>query len=408
MRGILTLLFVVCQIHAQSPLVIESIEVKGDRLTLPLDGVLASAGLKKGQPVTQKDIEEAARRLVDTGYLASVNFNYQTRDLKGRQSMALTFEIIEAPRDTEVLLDFPGVTQESILAKLQTAQKFLFATIPGSDAATRYAVKELEEIVGAPVDTMVESDLHTRHNTLVFHLRYTPQIESIEVSGNRTVSNATVLGTISRLGVGQPYSDRRFQRMVELDVRPTYERLGRLEVQFRWLPPIVKDNAVTARFEIDEGQLYRMGNIKMAGEAIEPDQMLLHGGFPKGIANWTEVERSARNTLEPLKALGYLSASARIVRKLRPEVGLVDLTIEVRRAQQFLFGGLRVEGLPEADRQLAQADLHLKAGEPYNDIYLKAYAKDFCTRISNKEKTITQEMNTRQGTNMIDLVWKFK
>ena len=120
---------------------IESIEVKGDRLTLPMDAVLASAGLKKGQLVTQKDIEEAARRLVDTGYLASANFNYKTSELNGRQSMALTFDISEAPRETEVLLDFPGVTQESILAKLQAAGKFLSATIPGSGRTcprTRY------------------------------------------------------------------------------------------------------------------------------------------------------------------------------------------------------------------------------------------------------------------------------
>lgn len=407
MRGLLTLFLFTLQLHAQSFL-IESIKIKSDKATIAPEAILVAAGLANGQKVTQQEIEAAARKLVDTGYLAFASFNYQTREVNGQQMAALTFEVTEAPRNTDVLLDFPGREQAELFQKLKDNHKFFTGPMPASDSATKLAVKELEELVGAPVETMLENDLQSHKNTLVFHLQYAPQIEAIEVAGNRTVSGSTVLGTITRLGVGQPYSDRRFRRLVELNVRPVYERLGRLEVQFRWLPPMIKDSAVTARFEIDEGQLYRLGNIRMAGETIEPDQMLISGQFVKGVANWEEIERSARKTLEPLRAQGYLGASVRILKNLRAEAGLVDITVEVKKSQQFIFGSLRVEGLPESDQKLAQTNLRLKVGEPYNDIYLRAYLRDYLTLISNKSKDLTQEMVARPGTSFIDLVWKFK
>ena len=395
------------QLQAQSFL-IESIQIKSQQLTLPPDAILAAAGLKKGQSATVKEVEDAARRLVDTGYISFANFSYQTKEASGVQVAALTFDVTEAARTMEVLLDFPNLDQAALFKQLAARGKFFTGTMPPSDAATQLALKEIEEVVGAPVDTTLENDLHTRKSTLVFHLRYSPQIQSIEVSGNRTVSTATVLGTITRLAVGQPYSDRRFRGLVEMNVRPVYERLGRLAVQFRWLPPVIQENAVIARFEVDEGQLYRIGSISMAGEAVDPGKMLQAGEFAKGIANWEEIERAARRTLEPLRSQGYIAASARIIRNLRPEAGLMDLTIDIKKAQQFIFGGLKIDGLPESDQLTAQKNLQLKVGEPYNEVYLREYLRDFLSIISNKNKGLTQELLTRPGTNLIDLVWKFK
>src|SRR6202021_1611766 len=133
-----------------------------------------------------------------------------------------------------------------------------------------------------------------------------------------------------------------FRRLLELNVRPLYEELGRLTVAFpRVNMTDAAEGAVTVTAAIDEGPEWRLGKVRLTGEELPLPDMHEAARFAYGApANWKQFMASVDKMERALQRDGYITVSAKAVRSFHDSTQIVDVNVEVKKGPQFVFGDL--------------------------------------------------------------------
>jgi outer membrane protein assembly factor BamA len=133
--------------------------------------------------------------------------------------------------------------------------------------------------------------------------------------------------------MGQDYTERDFQRLLDFNVRPLYEELGRLTVAF----PSVRmadsgDAAVAVTAGIDEGPVWQLGKVVLTGDALPLADMYDAARFAYGApANWKQFMASIHQMEQVLRRDGYITVSSKPLRSFHEPTLVVDVNVEVRK-----------------------------------------------------------------------------
>jgi len=233
-----------------------------------------------------------------------------------------------------------------------------------------------------------------------------PKVREVRFEGNHSLLSADAQAATAKLVLGQEYTERSFRRILVLILRPLYEEQGRLTVAF----PRIKiadhqGEEIAVNVEINEGPVWALGKVALAGDGIPADEMLKAANFAAGKpANWKQFLTCVGTMERVLKADGYLGVSSKPVRSFHEDSNAVDVTIQVRKGPQFLFGTLQLKGLTPAEERQATKLWRLETGQPFNEPYVDDYLRPMLKSLNRPVKSVSREMRLRAGTNVMDLV----
>jgi outer membrane protein insertion porin family len=389
------------------------IKVSGNA-RLPTAALIAASGLRTGQAVTRAELDGAVQKLFQTGFFASVNYRFDPMPDGSGPGYALTLQVSEEAAHKPVELDFPDVDAERLWQQLKSADPFIDRQMPDNDRASEYYKRAIEaalrnsnhaeEIVMRP-----EADMSTGRSAVAFRPAHLPRIAAMRFEGNAAITSAALEAAMAKVAMGQEYTARDFRRMLELNVRPLYEDLGRLTVAF----PSVKmvsagDAAVAVTAAIDEGPAWRLGKVVLTGDALPLAEMLDAARFAYGVpANWRQFTAGLVKMEQVLRRDGYITVSSKPMRAFQQATQVVDVNVEVRKGPQFLFGELFIEGLDELTQHRVATLWALPAGAPMNQLYIDDFVRSAWPILKGKYRTFGSELHIRPGTNVADVTLKF-
>jgi outer membrane protein insertion porin family len=399
---------------AQHPVV--EIKVAGNK-RLPAAAIIAASGLHVGRMANRADLDAAAQKLADTGFFASVSYRYDPKPAPGGGTgYALTLQISEQPALVAVQLDIPGQDTERLWPQLKAADALIDRHMPDNDRATAYYKRAIEELLrksNHPEEIVVDNEgnvITGKMVGVVFRSAHLPQVASIRFEGNSAIATGVLQGAMAKVAIGQDYTERNFRRKLELNLRPLYEELGHLTVSF----PDVKMNsagegAVVVTARIDEGPAWRLGKVVLKGNALPLADMYEAGRFDRGAAaNWKQFMKTVEDMEKVLRRDGYIKASSNPVRSFQEQTEIVDVTVEVAKGPQFLFGDLQIEGLDAATQERLSKLWKLPKGAPMNQYYVDDFFRSVQPSLKGKVKTFKSETHVHQDANVVDVTLTFQ
>ena len=317
-------------------IVINEIHVEGNH-RLKEAAIIAASGLRLNSDVSRADLDDAARRLVDTGLITLANY----RSAPLGQGFSLTFDVTEQAATADVVLDIMGVDGQQIWSRLLGDTSLLDRVIPAQGPATEFYKRQIEAVLatsGHPVrlTTQDESDLATKKITVVFESAERPLIADIAFEGNAAISTKAIRDRIVKLTVGNAFSERDFRQILEANIRPMFEEKGLLQADFRSVRATTRtDGKASVTTTINDGRVWQLGKVDLDGEELPREKMLAAGKFASGkIANWTKFLSATDSMIAVLKRDGFVAPSVEAVRSFHAETGVVDVTIRVRKGRR--------------------------------------------------------------------------
>ena len=233
-------------------------------------------------------------------------------------------------------------------------------------------------------------------------------VQGVVFEGNRAVASDILLKALSRFVLGSGYTERSFRSAIELNLRPLYEQLGRLRAGFPSVTAISSGAGVQVKVSIEEGAVYRLGEVRVSGEDLPQEEMLRAAAFRRGeVADWRKITQSISGMERVLRGRGHLAASSRPERRFNDEASAVDLDIAVRKGPQFQFGELVLVGLaPDAEKR-GRREFKLRPGDVLDEPYLDEFLKVFADTL-NGGGSVSQELTVRPGTTTVDVKFTFR
>jgi len=353
--------------------------------------------------------------MFETGFFASVKYRYDPKSSGAVDGYAVTLQITEEPPRTQIVLDIPGQEEEQLWQHLKSSDPFIDRQIPDNERAAayfRHAVEAaLRESNHASELTMkTEANLRTGKTWTICRPAHVPKIVAMQFEGNKAISTGVLEAILARVAEGEEYTEREFRNLLELNLRPRYEELGRLTVAFRRVKMTgAGEGAVAVTTVIEEGPVWRLGKVVLTGDALPVGPMVEAARFREGSpANWKEFLRSIQNMEGVLRRDGYIRVASNPVRSFREAEQVVDVTVEVKKGQQFLFGELHIEGLdPDAEPRVARL-WKLPGGDPMNEFYINEFLGNAMPVLKGKAKSVRSDMHPRAGSNVVDVTITFR
>lgn len=397
---------------AQAPLY--EIHVVGNERLSAAD-IVAASGLRTGESVTRDDFDAANQKLFETGFFASVNYRYAAKTRGDVVGFSLTLQVAEEPAETQVIVDIPGVDEAALWRDLAATSPFARPQMPQNEHAAAYYQHAIENWLrqNKRQDQILmkdETDLARGTMAVVFVFANLPKIGEVVFSGNAALDNAALQRAIVKVAPGADYTDRLFRRMLELNVRPLYEEKGHLTVSFPHVT--IADPAAatsTVNVEINEGPPWTLGKVELTGLGLPVNEMKTAAQFPEGkLADWKQILACIESMELVLKRNGYLNVSSKPVRSFHENGNVVDLNVQVRKGEQFVFAGLQISGFSPELEQKARKLWKLQQGAPMDMPYVDEYIRAMLDALRIQVRSVSNALHVRRGTNLVDVALAFQ
>lgn len=195
-------------------------------------------------------------------------------------------------------------------------------------------------------------------------------------------------------------------------VRAAWQNRGYFKVQVsgdaKILTASVVNQQIALSFRVDEGQQYRLGEIRFLHNKAITNVGTLRAMFSIADGDVFSREKIAdglENLRKAYGEIGYINFTCVPDAKANDEERLIDLEIDVDEGKQFRIGSISFPGLDETAQREALRDFPLRQGQVYNQRVWKLFLErhnslpDSCSsdhRIDEKAGTITLSLDCGQ------------
>lgn len=357
---------------------IESISVEGS--AAPVAGVLSMAGLKTGAMAGESDFQAAAERLRETGLFQNVAYRFGPGSHNG---YVLRFELTDYATLSPARIEAPGVEAESVWKCLESRGLMLAPkSVPANERAEAFYANAIEDCLAEngrkeQITTRIFDSLDWDRPEILFRAKALPKIVGLRFEGAQAIKPQALLKALEPVATGAEYSERQFREMLQSNIVPLYDELGRLRAAFPKISAEPLGDGVVVTTVVDEGPVFRLGNVTAVGEGIDSEALLHDAGFVTGsIADWPTIRVRVGELEQPFRKQGYLAIRSTPERVFRSEGNIVDLKIVIERGAQFYFGRLQLKGLPTALEPIAASHWKLKQGAIMAEQYPMEFLKE--------------------------------
>jgi outer membrane translocation and assembly module TamA len=404
----LFLLLVLCAgpaISQNAAFPLESVAIDGSAVPQPV--IMEIAGLRLTAPIDKAGIEQACKRLEDSGIFASASYRYAPGPQKG---YAVTLSLSDRTPLSGATIDVPGVDEDEAWQWLSARFRRFDRQVPQVDAAQEYLAGEIEQHLGSRMrgqhlTVRMAADLKTGESTVSFQPEVLPRVQSVAFTGNQAVASSELELVLNKIVANTEYTDRKFAAAIDLNLRPVYEEHGFYRVRFAPSSPQWTDAGVSLTVAITEGERYQLGNVEIAGDDLPIDAMVSAAKFPKGkLANWKQIQGGIWEMERVVKQTGFFEATASPDRSYDDVAHRLDVRIQMNKGPLYHYGAVRITGLsPDLERRARQL-WRPKAGDPYDYSYpndfFQAFSRTVDLRSFRKLNAVTQKGT---GDHVVDI-----
>lgn len=369
----LILLFILCAGSADSQegaFPLESVTIEGS--TIPQAVILEIAGLQLAAPIDKAGIEQACKKLQDSGIFASIAYTYAPGPKNG---YALTLNLTDQTALATAVIDVAGADENEAWQWVSAKFRRFDHQAPQADAAQKYLAGELEQhlrsqLHGQHLTVRMETDLKTRKLTLLFQPEVLPKIQEVSFLGNEVVASKELAAALNPILLNSDYTDRKFAAAIEMNLRPVYEERGYCRVKFVRSNPKQTSSGVSLSIAITEGARYQLRQVDVVGESLPVNAMLSAAKFPEGkLANWTQIQAGIWEMEKVVKRMGFFEATASPERSYDDTAHVLDLHIRMAKGPLYHFGEMRITGLRPDLEGRAKRIWKLTTGDPFDYAY---------------------------------------
>jgi len=338
------------------------------------------AGLRLAAPIDKVGIEQACRKLQESGLFAAISYRFASGAKKG---YALTLSVVDQGPLSNATIDVPGADENEAWQWLSAKFQRFDHQVPQVETAQNYLAAEIEHHLGSRLrgqhlTVRMETDLKTRKLNPSFQPEVLPKVQSVTFTGNERVASTELASVLNPIVANSDYTDRKFASAVELNLRPVYEQHGYYRVKFAPVGPQWTDAGVSVSIAITEGAPYQPGKVDLVGDNLPIDAMISAAKFPKGkLANWKQIQEGIWEMEKVIKRTGFFEAAASPERSYDDAACVLDLRIRIDKGPLYHFGEVRVTGLSPDLEGRARGMWKPKAGDPYDYAYPNDFLQDF-------------------------------
>jgi len=355
---------------------IVSLGVEGNR-HYSRDQILAVAGLKVGQLAGKEEFDAARDRLVASGFFEMVAYKFDPAP--NQNGEVGTFQVTEVDAAYPARFEELGVPAAELEAMLRGKDP-LFSTAnlpPTKQVLDRYvswlqeylASKGSAEKLAAHVNTIGPEKFE-----IVFRpARNLPSVAQVTFEGNQAISQQDLVEAISAVAVGSFYTEDHFRELLNTQVRPRYDAVGRVRVAFPKVrtEPAKDVQGLHVFVTVEEGEVYQLSKVAIVGPSpLRPEDLFKAGKIPTGeAANFDRVNEGLERMRKALLHAGFMEAKVSAERTIDESKKTIELGIHLDPGPRFLMGKLIVLGLDLNGEFEMKRIWSIKEGKPFNADY---------------------------------------
>lgn len=414
LKLILTLLILALPVVAQQNFKIAKIEFEGlNRQSL--EEMIATTGLKIGEPFRLASLDDAAQRLVDSGFFKNVA--YRTRPNKDQ--ITIIFQVEEAKvASSRVIFDnFIWFTDVELIAAVKRELPSFDGTAPDTGNTVDRVIKALqrflhEQKIEATVTHMTsQDDPNSPVQEHVFTVNGVPMpVCTVNFPGAKNIPEAKLRDASKPLR-DNDYSRKFVSLFAENNLIPLFREVGQLKAAFS--PPHAKPEAtatcksgVEITLPVDEGLIYKWNKAEWKGNTALTSQELdallgMQAGQP---ANGIKVDQVQRPLQKAYGRKGYLQVKVKSTPEFDEQAQSVVFKMDVVEGPQFRMGHLTTRGFHEGEASQINAKWALKPGDIFDAGYLEEFGRKHFPEILRDNF----QQRAAQGKPAPELKWETK
>lgn len=356
-------------------------------------------GLEVGQQVKMEDIEKARDRLLATGCFEGIGWRYELAPPRG---LEVTFEVTEPAQFLPWMLDRVPVQREEFEARAREEFPLMRETLPPSDLVLERLAAVLEKLAEerGKKEPMAGRVMLVGKDQLTIVLgpkAPPPNIADVQFVNTKALRADYLQKEMRQLAIGMPFFEPNFRFLLENQIRPYYDAVGRLKAQWKSITaaPAPGMFGVVVTVEVDEGPVYKLERIQVRGTPLSEDEIQELGQFKTGeTAAMSEIGKGILRVLDRLKEQGHMKASYKAMRRILEDRQAVELVVDVDPGPVYTMGRLEIRGLDLESEPVIRKMWAIKPGEPYRGGYAAAFVQrvremdlfDFLSDIKYEER----------------------
>jgi outer membrane protein insertion porin family len=376
-----------------------------------------ATGLKIGDSITIKSLDEAANRLASLGVVATVNYRYQTRG----ESLTVIFTVLDARQFVPCVFDnFIWFSPQELKEGIRSRVPLFDGNAPlGGDAvevisAALSALLETRGIHARVEGSPVQEELGGPVRGMEFQVKDVPMpVRKIEFTGVEKVRPQLLQEAATPL-IGKDYDATFVREFSRKGIAAVYHERGYLRADFgEPVPHLLAcdpvPNAVFVSIPVSEGQPYTLKELTWSGESVIPFPdlaKLIHAkvGAP---VNSIELEQDSLALLTLYHPKGYLNADVNLKSTLDDAGHLAAYEIQIRQGDLFHIGKIEIKGLDDARTRSFEQLSCLHPGDPFNDSCLQTFGQQMIQKLPHGWMLSPTTLTLHNETKTVDVTFHF-
>jgi outer membrane protein assembly factor BamA len=362
-----------------------AVNVKGSHYR-PED-VMAAAGLRLGDQVSEENFKTATARLGETGLFTDIAYAYSYSPAGTKLDLELADNTELVPIRFENFVWYPD---QELTDKLRAQLGLFEGKVPVSGSMIDQVAGVLSGLL-----TPRNSHLHATYlrsapspdspkiDSVVFSVDGVPieirNLAFIDASPTFTAPLAAVASKVE----GGDYVRSKLKLFAGMDARNVYLQHGYLKAEFGEAQPEVVAEApdkivVDAKLPVREGRQYKLAAIQWTGdgsfplEKVQPLLHLLRGQPVNAIA--MDADLAAVRKLYGTR--GYLKVRITPELDFNDSESSVSYKMVVQQGDQYRLGEVDFQGVDEKVKARLQEDWRLHQGQPFDSSYADTFIKE--------------------------------
>ncbi len=413
LRNILLTIFLVLVAVAAiaEDIKVSDIQIQGNQ-RIETASILAAISIQPGDLVTLADIDRAMQKIFALGRFTDVTT--EVTDIQGAK--IITFVVQELPLVRTI--EFVGndeLKREKLrpLVVLRIPSLYQRAKVEESVAAIKQAYIE-DGYHAAKIEPRLETNADNEA-TLVFAIDEGKKvlIRDINFVGNSVLDKGDLLDYmetrerwfLSWLTGRGAYLEETMSLDIER-IKAAYHDLGYQDVKVKPAQvTLVEDKHLDILIEIEEGEQYRVGNLSVSGDLLQPEEKLIPGlPLQEGdVFSRTQLRESILALTDLYADRGYAYANVVPLTQKHEKTLTIDLNLEVEQGVQVHVERIKIHGNTKTRDKVIRRQIPQVEGS----LYSARKIKETNRRIRNlgffEEVNITTKPGSAEDQTVLDV-----
>lgn len=353
---------------------------------LTQEQALGLSGLQTGDPFSEAAIDDAAKKLVDSGLFARLGYRVKsTGDL-----VNVTFQVEEADRAAQIVFDnFVWFTDEELFAAIRRDVPFFIGTAPESGSTVDAIAKALQRLldekkIAGRIEHMPEEDFLLHRSSYLFSVKGIElPVCTLRFPGATSISEDELRKASQQL-TERDYSKTSTATFASITLFPLYRHVGRLRAKFGQASAALETadspackGGLSVTIPVEEGATYSWEKAAWTGNASVPAEELDAAlGMKSGeLADGLKIDKGIQSARKAFGHKGYIAARIRPATEFDDGNHRVTFKMDVSEGPQYHMGNLRVLGLAPSDVERIKEEWMLAPGAVYDAAYVEDFIK---------------------------------